>query len=79
MLNKPSSDQEIIKNFDIVQYQPWIDFFAKNNNVQIVLDNNLQYPASINLQDTQNPIITLNPKLMKEKLNYTDQEIILDL
>ncbi len=65
--------------FDITKYTPWINLLSKNNNIEIIIDNSFSHTAAINLQDVSKPKIILNPKRMKEKYNYSDEEIMFDI
>jgi Zn-dependent protease with chaperone function len=76
MKNTPQSSYE---SFDITKYTPWINLLSKNNNIEIVIDTSFSHTAAINLQNLQRPRIILNPKMMKEKFNYSDEEIMFDI
>jgi len=76
MKNTPQSNYE---SFDITKYTPWINLLSKNNNIQINIDNSFSHTAAINLQDLSKPQIILNLRLMKEKYNYSDDEIMFDI
>ena len=76
MQNTPQSNYE---SFDIAKYTPWINLLSKNNNIQINIDNSFSHTAAINLQDLSKPQIILNLRLMKEKYNYSDDEIMFDI
>lgn len=76
MRNTPQSHYEW---FDITKYTPWINLLSKKNNIEIVIDTSFSHTAAINLENIHRPKIILNPKLMKEKFHYSDEEIIFDI
>jgi hypothetical protein len=76
MRNTPQTTYD---SFDITKYTPWINLLSKNSNIEIVMDTTFSHTAGINLQNLQKPRITINPKLMKEKYEYSEEEIIFDI
>ena len=76
MKNIPES---IYDSFDITKYAPWINLLSKHSNIEITIDTAFSHTAAINLENLQRPRIIINPKLMKEKYNYSEEEIIFDI
>ena len=80
MKNTPQQHIPLSKNsFDLVKYTPRIERFSKNNDIEIVLDETFSHTAAIDLENIQKPKIILNPKMIKEKFAYSDEEIVLDI
>lgn len=76
MRNSPSfndNDQENQK------YEHWLDFLARQYDMQIQIDPSLQTSMAIDLQNMDNPTVIINPKRIKDEFQYTDDEIVLDL
>ncbi|MEI7562976.1 MAG: hypothetical protein WCJ39_04765 [bacterium] len=76
MRNAPQSYDVPTEN---QQYRHWLDFLARQYDMQIQIDASLQTSMAINLQNIDNPIIIINPQRIKEEFQYTDDEIVLDL
>ena len=75
MRNAPSYED----NQESQKYKHWLDFLARQYDMQIQIDTSLQTSMAINLQNMDNPIVIINPKRIKEEFQYTDDEIVLDL
>lgn len=67
------------ETIDIDKYKEWMNFYAKRNGIKVIFDNEMQAPAAINLNDIKHPTIILNPYMIKEKFNYSDEEILVDI
>gem|GEM_PF-2455324 len=74
------SNQTTASNtLDMNKFQEWINFYAKRTGIKVIFDTKMKAPAAIDLRDVKRPIVMLNPYMIKEKFNYTDEEILVDL
>lgn len=64
---------------NIKYFQWWIEYISKSTWVVLHIDDKIDAPAMINVNNLQRPVVTLNISKMKEKFNYTDSQIVLDI
>ena len=70
-MNQPNyNEQPIEKPLDTTDYKIWMDYYAKRNDIDIVLDKSLDAPAAVPdslWQKKKGTTIIVNPdKMMKE-------------
>lgn len=79
VLEQLAKMKQTIDDFDISKYQDWIAFYSKRTWVQVQFNIMMETTAAINLQDVTKPILMLNPIMIKEHFNYTDEEMFMDV
>lgn len=73
-INLHTNSSDTGQGFDSLK--SWVDFYSKKSGINFVIDENLEAPAAVPDNSINSDLtIILNPKLLKQKFNLTQEQL----